>query len=126
LGAKEEGATLCGAAPCRIPSCSWYGASLQLESLNYLTRVGEPASFTLGEYELIIYDDIKDAVTPGHQLCFYSKGIAQFVRQTGGSGLIVSLLAKMYINFHDVPPREFCALEIRLAGILATLALMIG
>jgi hypothetical protein len=81
---------------------------------------------TLREYELIIYDDIKDAIAAGHQLCFYSKGIAQLVRQTGGSGLIVSLSAKMYINFHDVPPREFCALEIRLAGILTTLALMIS
>jgi hypothetical protein len=93
-------------APRNLPSCSWYGASLQLESLNYLTRVGEPASFTLGKHELTICDNIKDAFTPGHQLCFYTKGIAQFVRQTGGRGLIVSLLAKMYINFHDVPAAD--------------------
>jgi len=65
LGAKEEGATHYRAAPRNLPSCSWYGASLQLESLNYLTRVGEPASFTLGKHELIIRNNIKDAVTPG-------------------------------------------------------------
>ena len=42
-----------------------YGVFLQLEFLNYLTWVGEPASFTFGEHQLIICDNVKDAVAPG-------------------------------------------------------------
>jgi hypothetical protein len=83
-----------------------HGAFLRLEFLNYLTRVGEPASYTFGKHELIIYDDIKDTVAPRDQLRLNTISVAQFIRQTGGFGLIVSLLAIMYINFHDVPPAD--------------------
>lgn len=64
-GQKKKGLPIIGQPLRNLPSCSWYGASLQLESLNYLTWVGEPASFTLGKHELIIRNNIKDAVTPG-------------------------------------------------------------
>jgi hypothetical protein len=83
-----------------------HGAFLRLEFLNYLTRVREPASYTFGKHELIIYDDIKDTVAPRDQLRLNTISVAQFIRQTGGFGLIVSLLAIMYINFHDVPPAD--------------------
>ena len=100
---SNEGATIVG----NLYNCSgWvgYGAFLRLEFLNYLTRVGEPASFTFGKHELIIYDNIKDTVASRDQFCLSTIGVAQFIRQTGGFGLIVSLLAIMYINFHDIPP----------------------
>jgi hypothetical protein len=92
--------------PHSLSGWAGYSAFLRLEFLNYLTRVGEPASYTFGKHELIIYDDIKDTAPSRDQLRLNTIGVAQFIRQTGGFGLIVSLLAIMYINFHDVPPAD--------------------
>ena len=101
---REEPPTISN--PYNLSGWAGYGAFLRLEFLNYLTRVGEPASYTFGKHELTIYDDIKDTVAPRDQLRLNTIGVAQFIRQTSGFGLIVSLLAIMYINFHDVPPAD--------------------
>lgn len=79
------------------------GISL-LEFLDYLTRDGESSCFELGEHQLLIDDDIKDAVAPRNQGCFHIEGLAQFVRQTGGVRLVVSHCAVTDLNVHSMPP----------------------
>jgi hypothetical protein len=58
----------------------------------------------LGKHELAIYDNIKDAAMPSDQLSLDTEGVTQFIRQTGGIRLIVSLSAIMNIDFHATPP----------------------
>jgi hypothetical protein len=85
-------------------SCSLTPGISLLEFLDYLTRAGESSCFELGEHQLVIDDDIKGAVTSWNQLCFYTEGLAQFIRQTGGVRLVVSHCAVADLNVHSMPP----------------------
>ncbi len=80
------------------------GARLRLEFLNDLAQLGESARFVLGEHKFAIYENVEDTVAPRDQPRLYAKRVAQFSRQTGGRGLIVSRCAIMDFNFHKLPP----------------------
>lgn len=48
---------------------------LLLELADYFTRVREPSCVELGKHRPVIDDNIKDAITPWHQLCLHTKGL---------------------------------------------------
>ena len=49
---------------------------LLLEFTYYLTGLGKSSSFEFGKHQLVIYDNIEDAVAPWDQLCFHTHGLA--------------------------------------------------
>ena len=49
---------------------------LLLELADYLAGVRESSCFELGKHQLVIYDNIKDAIAPRHQLHFRTEGLA--------------------------------------------------
>ncbi len=77
---------------------------LLLEFTGYLAGGRESACFEFGKNEFVIYDNIKDTVSPWDQPCLHTQSPAQFIRQTGGVRFIVSLGAIMNVNFHHMPP----------------------
>jgi hypothetical protein len=74
--------------------------------LYHFTGVGEPSRFILREYQLLICNDVKDAVAAGNQLCIHPEGLPQLGRQTGGVRFVVSLRTVMDLNLHISPPDQ--------------------
>ncbi len=77
---------------------------LPLQFSNYLSSFRKSSCLGLGEYQLVVHDNIKDAIAPWNELGLHAEGIMQFIRQTGGVAFIVSFCAIMNINIHSVSP----------------------
>ena len=91
----------------------------RLDFFKNLARVREPARFELGENEFTIDFNVEDPVSPGNQLGLNTQTVAQFIRQTGGLGFVVSLRAIVDLNFHGVSPHDFSRIECALLSSAA-------
>ncbi len=71
------------------------------ELLQHLIVLGEAADCFLAEDQLAVRDDLENAAAAGNQLRLDLKLLLNGVRQTGGSGQVVSLRAVGDGNLHD-------------------------
>ncbi len=77
-------------------------------SLFYLaydfTGFGKSSGFGFGKHQAVVYFDIKDTVASGNQVGLNTEFFFQFIRHTGGIGLVLSHRTIMDVDFHRSPP----------------------
>ena len=88
----------------RLSNARLLAGPTRLQLLSYLAGIGEAAGLVLGKDQLAIHLDVEDAPAAGNQFCLDTQGFAQFVRQTGGFGIIVSDCTVGDLNVHSVSP----------------------
>jgi len=73
-----------------------------LDQLEDLSITGEPTEVLLGKDQISAILDLEDSSARPDQFRFDTKLFVQFIRQTGGSGLVVSFSAiSNFANIHD-------------------------
>ncbi len=81
-----------------------WSARLCLELLHHLARIRKPAGLVLGVHRIAVGNDVENAAAARDQRHLGAQLALEFVRQTGGLGLVVSFRAVVYLDFHAPPP----------------------
>jgi len=73
-----------------------------LDCIDYFSKARKSRCIGLGKNRFSIHNDIKDPSFAGDQFCLNIQLVTQFLRQTGGSGFVVSHTAVVNFNFHNI------------------------